>query len=94
MLNGSSKDAAWPGPEAVFKEKHGVWGPYARVDYNSSYLIESVYQWLASLDYTSPYLIESVYQWLARQESRKPMDTALMDTFDLWELCLNKCHPY
>jgi hypothetical protein len=26
-------------PEAVFKEKHGVLGPYAKVDYNSSYHI-------------------------------------------------------
>jgi hypothetical protein len=35
-----------------------------------------------NITYNSPYLIESVYQWLARQESHKPMDTALMDTFD------------
>ncbi len=26
-------------PEAVFKEKHGVMGPYAGVDYNSPYQI-------------------------------------------------------
>jgi hypothetical protein len=37
-------------PEAVFKEKHGVWGPYAKVDYKSSYhIVSSVVSYLPPL---------------------------------------------
>ncbi len=37
-------------PEAVFKEKHGVWGPYAKVDDNSSYhIVSSVVSYLPPL---------------------------------------------
>ncbi len=37
-------------PKAVFKEKHGVLGPYAKVDYNSSYhIVSSVVSYLPTL---------------------------------------------